>query len=282
MDLTCVNCGALIADQDAACAACGIPRDASLPPGSRSAGPTTAVLRAPLVIPTQRQWVEPPRAPAYVGRRSAAHLQPGPAAKSPIGVSDVAVTLISVAVAFGLGWLVHGDLNGVQHWMLLRSVFGIDQPWELNGHDVLVMLVTFSPLAVAVLAASISRVPGTGVLVAAASFAALAIDGNGPRVIGHAPEFDLNRDWVVVVVLAGFAVADVILAFAGREALTGLLVGALTGIVSAGFVVLYVQRIDSLQIFDEAWLIVVLVVVPTLLLLVAGLVGGAIGGLRRR
>lgn len=285
MDLFCVNCGALITSQVAACTGCGTSRDASLPPGNRAAGAPTTILRAPL-IPVQRQPTELPPLPVY----SAQQVQPvaartadrEPVGGASVGVADVAITLIAAVVAFGLGWLVHGDVESIRSWMVLRSVFGIDPATELSGHDVLVMLVTFSPLALAVLVASISRVRGTGLLVACAAFAALMIDGNGPRMIALAPEFELNRDWVVVVVLAGFAVADLIVAFADRGPMAGLLAGALTGVLTAGAVTLYVDRLNSLAIFEEAWLVVVILVVPTLALLVAGLVGGAIGGLRRR
>lgn len=290
MDLICVNCGALIGEGDPACAGCGLERAASLPPGSAASGSATVVLRAaPVLVPQQRAAPQP--AQPYVGpsaglpqQRAAYSAVPDDTSRASrsVGALDVALTLVSVALAFGLGWLVHSDLDSLQDWFVLRSVVGIDPPSSFSGHDVLVMLLTFSPLALAVLVAPISRIPGTGVLVAAASFVAVAINGNGPRVLGFTSQFDLDRDWVIGIALAGLAVADLILVFAERGALTGLLTGAFTGVVGAGFVTLYVQRVDALALFEEAWVVVLLLVVPTLFLLVAGLVGGALGGLRRR
>lgn len=288
MDLICVNCGALLAESYNACTACGTSREASLPPGSASVGSATAILKAaPVVVPQQRMA---PPAPAHGDPRAAYQQAPAYAVapdqsstgRPRIGAVDITLTLVSVALAFGLGWLVHGDVDSIQSWMVLRSVFGIDLPSTFSGHDVLVMLVTFSPLALAALVAPISRVPATGTLVAAAGFAAVAINGNGPRVLGLSPEFDLARDWVIVVALAGFVVADLILVFSERGTLAGLLTGAFTGVITAGFTTLYIQRINDLAIFDEAWLVVLILVVPTLFLLVAGLLGGALGGLRRR
>lgn len=291
MTLRCSNCGAELAD-DVFCPACGTARSVSLPPGGVHGLKSVELVQRPEPASVseraerQPEFEHPQAAISEYVDSVRADLVGKAGARTPghrdterrpkVGRSDVLITLVAAAVAAGLGWLVHADVENVGELLLLRSVLGIDPPTEYNGHDLLAVLITFSPFLVAALAAASSRVPGTGVGVAAASFAVLAVDADGPRVVAPSPDFDLNRDGVIVIVLGGFVFADLLLALTGRAEASGLLAGAVAGVGVSLYVAAYLQRLDELAILQDAWIWVLVLVVPAAAVTLAGLAGGRV------
>jgi hypothetical protein len=188
-----------------------------------------------------------------------------PAGRPAIGLVDVLVTMLGLAVTFAIGILLNGHFSSLDNWLYRGYESG-------TPHALAAWLVLTAAVGVAALAASWSRVPGTGLLAIVLSEAGLLIYSN----------FDASLDWPLVIMFVGFAFGDLVVLFARHSVGTGLFAGLLGGLGAAGASAVRLQRVNLLDaIVHNSWSVVYTFVVPVALGVVFGLLGGMFASLRK-
>ena len=130
----------------------------------------------------------------------------------------------------------------------------------------------FLPFALAAAVALISRIPGSGFLVAVAAWLPYLIWGH----------FSFSDDWPVVFAVGVFLITDLVVLLTQRSAVVGVLTGLLAGIGVAAWPTVDFQRAGVLSdVLKESALVVEVMVLPVVMVFLAGLIGGLIGGARR-
>ncbi|WP_209717488.1 hypothetical protein [Marmoricola sp. OAE513] len=187
--------------------------------------------------------------------------------RPPFGAFDIVLTLLGGAVAFALAYLVHADIDRIQTWLNGGTCC------EYTLRNLAAVLAYAAPLAVAALAAAWSRIPATGFFVALLAELPYVLFGN----------FDTELNWTIVFTLGGFVLADLILLRARRSVGIGLLVGLVAGAGRAAEAAVDANRQDLWTLLgNNTWLSAKQLVIPAVVILVAGIAGGVAAALRRR
>lgn len=243
MNLSCMRCGAPFADDTSDCRACGLPRADSLP---RS------------IVPVRVRDVAEP----VIGEVGT------PSTDQPsIGVLDGVISAVAGVLAFGIGVVIYGRFDSIQLW-ITRGYFG-----SFDGHSLLVAVVVLSPLLVATTAAALCRIPGTGLGAIVLSDLPLLMFG----------QFTPAEQWPLLIMFAGFALAEIVLVQTRRTIGTAAAMGLIAGIGAGAYYAVSLSRVNYLApVLDDTWSWVHLLAFPVLLCVTGGLLGGVLASQRRR